>query len=58
MLSCGSLRWICHNLFIHSTTDVYLGCVLFGAVMKDATGNILVQILEGCMFSFLLDKYI
>jgi hypothetical protein len=33
-----------HNLFVHSTTDRYLSCFLFGDILNKVAMNILVYI--------------
>lgn len=35
-----SIVWEAHILFIHSQTDGYLHCFLFGAVMKNEHGDL------------------
>lgn len=38
--------WICHNLFIHSCVDGYLGYLQFGAIMKKTHKHSCTSLLE------------
>lgn len=46
------------DLFIHSPVDGHFDCFQFGALMNNTAMNVQVQVFYGCIFSFLLNKYL
>lgn len=50
-----SIVQVWHILFIHSLVDGHLGCFIFGAIMNSGAIHVYVQVVSGCMCSFLLD---